>query len=166
VHIIQGDFVLAPGTANVAEILARAIDGCLEGSRAKGVQLTLASEVAANLPSVSVDPQRLEQAIANVIANAIGAAPAGSTVRASLHHEPGQVAIECGYPGKADVARMFDPFERGATPGEPAAWARALGCAISKAVAEGCGGTLDASLNGDATTVVMRLPTTSTIPPP
>jgi C4-dicarboxylate-specific signal transduction histidine kinase len=53
---------------------------------------------------------------------------------------------------------MFDPFDGGAKPGEPLGWALGLGRAISKGIAEACGGRVEASHNGASTIVVMRLP--------
>src|SRR5262249_43184855 len=95
-----------------------------------------------------------------VIANAIDAAPVGSAVRVWMRDEPtGKVAIGFRHEGKGvDVVRMFDPFERGATPGAPKAWELGLGRAISKGIAEACGGSIEASFDGEFTNIVMRLP--------
>jgi PAS domain S-box-containing protein len=159
VRILKGDFELEKLPADVTEIVARAVDSCHEQARSKGVDL--GSELANSARVVSVDPKRLQQAVTNMLANSIDAAPAGSAVRVWVRDEPtSEVAIGFCHAGKVvDLSRMFDPFERGATPGAPNEWALALGCVISKGIAEACGGRVEASLDGAGTSVVMRFPT-------
>ena len=72
----------------------------------------------------------------------------------------GEVEIGFRHEGKGvEIARMFDPFERGGAPGAPNEWALGLGRAISKGIAEACGGRVEASFDGEGTNVLMRLPT-------
>jgi signal transduction histidine kinase len=109
---------------------------------------------------VSVDGARLQQAVNNLIASAVSTAREGSTVGVWVRDEPGgEVAIGIRYEGNGnDVSRMFDPFDGGAKPGEPRGWALGLGRAISRGIAEACGGRVEASHDGVTTSVVMRLP--------
>jgi two-component system CheB/CheR fusion protein len=160
-RILNGDFEVAKVPANVTEIVARATDGCAEEARRKGVALE--RELAATARVVSVDPERLQQATTNLIANAIDAAPAGSAIRVWMSDEStGEIAIGFRYQGsRVNATRMFDPFEGGATPGAPNEWALGLGRAISKGIAEACGGSVKANFDGEGTSVVMRLPMAS-----
>jgi signal transduction histidine kinase len=160
-RILNGNFEVARVPTDVAEIVGRAVDGCLEEARSKGVALE--RELAAKASVAWVDPERLQQATTNLIANAIDAAPVGSAIRVWTSDEPtGEIAIGFRHEGsRIEVARMFDPFERGATAGAPNEWALGLGRAISKGIAESCGGTIEATFDGQRTSVVMRLPIAS-----
>jgi PAS domain S-box-containing protein len=158
VQILGGTFAVPRGPADATEILERAVDGCLADAGNNGVHVR--KELVATPRMVPVDAKRLEQAVTNLIASAVSAAHVGSTVVVSTRDEPdGKVAIGVRHHGNGDdVTRMFDPFEGGAKPGEPLAWALGLGRAISKGIAEACGGRVEASHNGDTTMVVMLLP--------
>jgi two-component system CheB/CheR fusion protein len=158
VQILGGTFAIPTGPADATDAVARAVHGCLADARTKGVRLS--TEVVATPRMVPVDTGRLRQAVTNLIASAVGAARAGSTIGVRLRDEPhGEIAIDVRHCGQgADGAPMFDPFDGGAKPGEPFAWALRLGRTISKGIAEACGGRVETLQDGEATSVVMRLP--------
>jgi signal transduction histidine kinase len=158
VQILGGTFTIPRGPANATELVERAVDACLADAGTKDVHLR--SELVATPRMVSVDPARLQQAVRNLIASAVSTAHAGSTVGIWMRDEPGgEIAIGIRHEGNGnEVSRMFDPFDGGAKPGEPRGWALGLGRAISKGIAEACGGRVDANHDGTATVVVMRLP--------
>jgi PAS domain S-box-containing protein len=157
-HIINGDFHLARKPVDATPIVARAADECAEPARQKGIALE--RELGATPHEVSADPERLQQAATRLMENAIDAAPVGSAVRVWIHGEPNDgITIGFRHQGQAvDVRRLFDPFERAETPVGPNAYELALGRAISKGIAEACGGSVEASFDGEGTSVVMRLP--------
>jgi PAS domain S-box-containing protein len=157
-RIINGDFHLATRPVDATPIVTRAIDECVEEARTKGVGLV--RELGPRAHVVSVDPERLQEAVARLIANAIDATPVGSAVRVSVGREArGEVVIGIRHHGKGiDVQRMFDPFERDEASGDSKAWELALGRAISKGIAEACGGGVEASFDGEGTSVLMRFP--------
>lgn len=118
-------------------------------------------EIAPTLPLVAVDPGLLERAIANLVANADVAAPAGTTIRvvgvrrgdavelSIIDHGPG-VATE-------DRERIFDPFQR---LGDTAAGTGVgLGLAVAKGIVSAMGGSLDVKdTPGGGLTMVVTLP--------
>jgi PAS domain S-box-containing protein len=159
VQILGGTFAIPTGSADVTQAVGRAIDACLAHAATRGVYMQ--KELVATPRIVPVDPARLQQAVTNLITSAVSSAQAGSTVGVWMRSETdGEVAIDVRHSGQRtiEVSRMFDPFDGGARPGEPFAWALGLGRAISKGIAEACGGRVEAIRDGESTSVVMRLP--------
>jgi signal transduction histidine kinase len=83
----------------------------------------LVVDVAENLPSVDADRDKLEDALTNLLSNAIRFSPDGGTVRVAAHEvkpspEGGQmleILVEDSGPGipAGDVANLFEPFYTG-----------------------------------------------------
>ncbi|HVS71379.1 MAG TPA: ATP-binding protein [Phycisphaerae bacterium] len=89
----------------------------------------LVVEVAENLPSIEADRDKLEDALTNLISNAIRFSPDGGTVRVAAHEvapalEAGggggagpmiEILVEDSGPGipAADLANLFEPFYTG-----------------------------------------------------
>jgi signal transduction histidine kinase len=83
----------------------------------------LVVDVAENLPSLDADRDKLEDALTNLISNAIRFSPDGGTVRVAAHEvKPGpeqghmlEILVEDSGPGipAADVANLFEPFYTG-----------------------------------------------------
>ncbi|HVX85661.1 MAG TPA: ATP-binding protein [Phycisphaerae bacterium] len=90
----------------------------------------LVVEVAENLPSIEADRDKLEDALTNLISNAIRFSPDGGTVRVAAHEvapapETGggaagagpmiEILVEDSGPGipAADLANLFEPFYTG-----------------------------------------------------
>jgi PAS domain S-box-containing protein len=160
-RIINGDFVIEREPADASAIVAASVDHFEGEARDAGVDL--AKDLTATACIVLVDPSRVRQAATSLIAHAIDAARSGSTVRVSVRDEPsGRVAIGVRYERRGtereDPARMFDPFERGATPTSPHGWPLGLGMAITKGIAEACGGDIVATPDDVGVDIVMRLP--------
>lgn len=117
------------------------------------------ASVAAGLPLVEGDPERLRQALDNLIGNAVGHSPAGTEVLVSVRAEAGRVLIAVvdrgeGIP-KDGLARVFEPGVRltDARPGS------GLGLAIVRAIAVAHGGTVEvASAPGQGATFTLVLP--------
>jgi K+-sensing histidine kinase KdpD len=158
VRIMNGDFAVARVPVDATKVVGRAVAGCMPD--AQGKRIDLEQELPSSARIVAVDPGRLRQAATSLVANAIDAAPMGSTVRVWVRDQPpSEVAIGFSHDGEqVEADRIFDPFERGATPGSPNAWGLGLGLAITKAIAEASGGSIEARFDGKATSVVMRLP--------
>jgi PAS domain S-box-containing protein len=158
-RIVNGDFKLEKRPVEVTQIVARAVDACLDEAGAKEIEVR--RELAATSCTAWVDPDRLQTAIASAISSAIDTAPAASVVRVwTGDGEAGQITIGVHREGQVvDPVSMFDPFERGVTPAAPAAWSLGLRLAIAKAVVEACGGSLEATSGTEGTDLVMQLPT-------
>lgn len=114
---------------------------------------------------VTHDARRLEQAVANVLANAVKFSPPGSAIEVGVTRADAKaiVVVRDAGPGIAprDLPHVFDRFYRGAehTPGVSGS---GLGLAIVKSIMEAHGGTVHiASVPGQGATVELALPITT-----
>ena len=152
----------------VSESLPRLIDELLpavaQPIRERHVDLEMA--VPAGLPQIRVDPMQVEQAILEIVSNALDAMPSGGRLRigafladgAGGDHGSRDIVVEVSDTGggiPADVlASVCEPFFTTRQEGT------GLGLAIAKRYVEQNGGRLEiASRPGEGTTVRLRLPT-------
>ena len=75
-------------------------------------------DLAENLPSIEADRDKLEDALSNLVSNAIRFSPDGGTVRIAAHEVVGdmlEILVEDSGPGipQADLANLFEPFYTG-----------------------------------------------------
>jgi two-component system sensor histidine kinase ChvG len=120
---------------------------------------------SAQLVVADADPDRLAQAVLNLMDNAISFSPPGSTVEINLGVPvPGFVRIEVADRGPGiHPATMEKVFERWYTdrPAEEAAYHTGLGLAIVKGIAEGYGGHVELKLReGGGSVFALEFPTT------
>jgi two-component system OmpR family sensor kinase len=115
--------------------------------------------VDADVPHVSGDPQRLRQALDNLIGNAVGHAPAGSEVLVSVRSAGSRVLLSVADQGEGipqhELARVFEPGVRltRARPGS------GLGLAIVRAIVDAHGGHVEIdSAAGQGATFTLALP--------
>ncbi|MBN1922817.1 MAG: HAMP domain-containing histidine kinase [Anaerolineae bacterium] len=75
--------------------------------------------LAPNLPTLAIDPDRLAQALGNIVSNAIKYTPPGGTITISavVSADTLQIAVQDSGPGIAseEQLRIFEPFYRGPT---------------------------------------------------
>jgi signal transduction histidine kinase len=151
----------------VSESLPRLIDELLpavaQPMRDQRVDLVMA--VPPGLPQVHVDPMQLEQAILEIVSNALDAMPGGGRLRIGAYladgaagSDPRDVVVEVSDTGGGIPAEVLpsvcEPFFTTRQEGT------GLGLAIAKRYVEQNGGRLEiASRPGEGTTVRLRLPT-------
>ncbi len=111
---------------------------------------------------VDGDPDRLRQALDNLIANAVGHSPAGGTVTVTARLEGGSVVIAVADEGEGiasdDLGRVFEPGVRltAARPGS------GLGLAVVHTIAHAHGGEVEVeSSPGQGATFRLVLPRAS-----
>lgn len=131
-------------------------------SQRKGI--TVAPIRADALPSISGDPNQLQELFLNLIANAIDAMEAGGALAVTLERGTAagrgpiiRVSIEDTGPGLSPelLARVFEPFFTTRS----AAGGTGLGLAIARRIAQDHGGTLRLeSAPGQGTRAVVELP--------
>lgn len=122
-----------------------------------------------NSQIVSADPDRISQALDNLLANAIRHSPEDSTVTIAI--QPGDGGIECsvgdvgtGIPAK-HLPFIFDRFYRVESSRDRNSGGTGLGLAIARALIRAHGGNIFAeSIEGKGTAITFRLPRTQTSP--
>jgi PAS domain S-box-containing protein len=134
---------------------------CAEAD-AKGIGLD--SELPENPIIVSVDPERINQAITNLVVNALFYTPEGGRVRVQLTVEESKadkhgviIRVQDNGPGIPDtlLPNIFLPFHRGSENNK----GTGLGLAIAKEVIDRHGGQISVeSLTGQGGNFVIRLP--------
>src|SRR5216110_4122586 len=153
-----------PLRESVRTLVEGALSGFAELLRQRGIELVLSFAEA--LPDVRVDPMRLEQALTEIVSNALDAMPppAGGRLeigtRAATGDAGGGVGIEitdsgCGIPPEI-LPNLCEPFFTTRSEGT------GLGLAIAKRYVEEAGGRLEiTSVVGRGTTVRIWLPVAS-----
>ena len=141
--------------------LARLVDDLGQAfmMEAQSRSIELKIVVSANAPLVC-DPRRVQQALGNLVGNALKLTPTGGEVVVSAEHDAGDVlfVVRDSGPGFAEgvAARLFEPFWRGPSPAERGA---GLGLAITKGIVEAHGGAISAdNAPGGGARVEVRLP--------
>jgi two-component system sensor histidine kinase BaeS len=139
----------------VLDAVVRSADGA---ATERGVSLRDASAADTELPILDVDPVRLQEAIGNLVANAIRHTPPGGsvTVTASLADPWLEIRVADTGPGIDPelLPRVFERFVTGAGSG-----GSGLGLAIARSLVEAHGGTLTVESTGrSGTTFCLRLP--------
>jgi signal transduction histidine kinase len=127
--------------------LLELVDECLEISAplARGKPLKLEKDVALDVPRISADRTKVKQVLLNLISNGIKFTPGGRVVvRARPEAQHVHVTVSDSGVGirKADLSRLFEPFERLENPLARQAGGTGLGLAISKKFVEIHGGQM------------------------
>ena len=133
--------------------------------REKGVALRFPSGVGAAGPVCAVDPDRLSQAVINLLSNALKFTPAGGAVEvrvaagtqgAEIHVTDTGIGID-----PKDLPRVFERFYRADSSRSRATGGSGIGLSIVRAIVEAHGGSVDASSEpgkGSEFLVILPLP--------
>lgn len=102
------------------------------------------------LESISVDPKRIRQVIANLLSNAIRYTPTSGRIEISIHGAEGEVEVYVSDTGPGispeDLPRLFERFYRG-DPARNRSGGSGLGLAIARRWVEAHGGRIWAENN-------------------
>jgi len=147
-----------PRPDDLAETLRRAVAANRPAATTKGVVLLL------DAPPLLVahDPPRLEQALGNIVSNAVKFSPPGGTVDARLYALPGEALVEIADRGRgipaAEAPHVFERFYRGKDANRGGEGS-GLGLAIAKAIVDAHDGVIVLeSTPGRGTTMRLMLP--------
>ena len=125
-------------SADVGTIARDALS--LSEARARHRNIALNAEIPMGLPAVSVDPDRLQRVILNLLDNAIKFTPGGGQVTLSITEGPRELEVAVRDTGRGmsrhEQARAFEPYYRGADGGT------GLGLPIARAIVEAHGGRM------------------------
>lgn len=126
----------------------------LAGLGASDVRLEECPDVA-----IDADPQRLGQAVLNLVINAKRHTPQGTVVRVAARVDRGEVLIAVSDDGPGIdpslAERVFEPFVKGA---DSVSDSVGLGLAVVRAIARAHGGTVAMVTGPSGTEVTIRLP--------
>jgi signal transduction histidine kinase len=139
---------------DVAELVGEAVDAANAGGG------EVVRSVAAELPFVNGDRDRLRQVLSNLIDNAVKFSPAGGAVEVEATASNGSVHVAVTDHGEGIAPEhqelIFEQFGRVSGTGKPGT---GLGLYISRAIAEAHGGTLAvSSAPGRGSTFTLTLP--------
>ena len=125
---------------------------------AADAEVRLAVEMPDDLPLVDCDPLRIQQVVANLVANALRYAPRGSAVAIAGEASPAAVTISITDSGPGIAPDVLPHlFERFAKSGDSRG--SGLGLAIARQLVEAHGGSIRAERpSGGGTTIAFELP--------
>ncbi len=142
---------LARARVAVARLFARAAERHESALDERGVELRTHVDPGAEL--VAGDERRLEQAVQNLVANAVRHTPRGGRISLSAAPQDGRVSIVVTDTGPGippdHLAHIFDRFYRVEPARDSASGGSGLGLSIVRAVVERHGGRITASNNLD-----------------
>jgi len=163
----ERQLLLNPEPVGISSLVDAAVAAQRERFRAAGVGLS--SSVERGTPAVTVDPDRIQEVLGNLLDNAVRHTPPGGTVevsaRAGEHHAQRAALIEVSDTGAGfaseDAERIFDRYER-ASDSEGSG----LGLTIARAIVEAHHGTLTAYSvgTGKGAVFTMTIPASSDRP--
>ncbi|RYF98316.1 MAG: sensor histidine kinase KdpD, partial [Caulobacteraceae bacterium] len=131
---------------------------------------TVARDFPAELSMVKADPSLLEQALVNILENAIAYSPDGSAIEVAAYEDRGNVVISIEDEGRGiptpELERVFEKFRRMEEATDRGKGA-GLGLAISKGFVEAMGGRIAAASpihDGRGTRILISLPKETSMP--
>lgn len=153
---------IEPREVDLCDVLRHAIDDVRSTHPRRSVELDAEAEVRGWW-----DPDRIEQAVVNLVLNALAHGAAESAVRVRPRAAASEVTIEVWNAGPAipddQIEALFQPFRRGRHAGGTGL---GLGLHLVREVARAHGGTVDVVSDPSAgTTFRVRLPRASSPPP-
>lgn len=145
-----GELRLERQPANIARLLDLAIERFQPQCQQKGVTLT--GDIAADLPELEVDADRVSQIMNNLIGNALRYTPTGGEIAIQAARAPGQkkgavISVSDTGSGIApeDMPWVFDRFYRADPSRARASGGTGLGLAIVRKLVEAHGGSVSAA---------------------
>jgi PAS domain S-box-containing protein len=164
-RIISGKLRLDVERVDLAAVLRNAVDAVQPTADAKDIRLQTILDPEAS--AVSGDPDRLQQVIWNLLANALKFTPKGGTVRAQLRRDGSEAEIVVEDTGQGIAADflpyVFDRFRQAEAMPDRTKAGLGLGLAIVRHLVEQHGGTVTAHSDGRdrGASFVIRIPIAS-----
>jgi two-component system OmpR family sensor kinase/two-component system sensor histidine kinase BaeS len=131
-------------------------------SQATAQQVTLPAEIAADLPPIEIDPDRMRQTIGILISNALRYTPPQGSITVTARSDRARVTIEVTDTGSGiapeDLPNVFERFYRADKSRSRESGGSGLGLAIARSIVEAHGGSIEArSEAGQGTTISLVL---------
>jgi len=158
-----GGMAMRRERADVEQLFARV--GARHERELTKRQIALTSRVDASARSILGDPDRLEQAMQNLAANALRHTPDGGEIRLTAERRGGEVVVTVrdngsGIPSE-HLPLIFDRFYKADTSRKAMGGGSGLGLSIVKAIVESHGGTIGVR-NDNGAVFEIRLPSSAT----
>jgi PAS domain S-box-containing protein len=148
--IVSGKMSINLEKTDLAAVARTAIDGVAESAQQKGVEILVDFEP--KLPLVSADPERLRQAISNLLDNAIKFTATAGQVRIGLHRRSDRASIQVQDTGSGIDAsflpRLFERFSQADQSMTRSTGGLGLGLSIAHSIVEAHRGTIRAKSAG------------------
>ena len=126
-------------------------------------QVQLDGKVSVHLDPVSIDAQKIERVLMNLISNAIRHTPEGGQVMIDARRSSSDVCVSVSDNGEgiagSDLSHVFDRFYRGEKSRSRARGGAGLGLAIAKGIVEAHSGSIEVTSEvGQGTRFLFTLP--------
>jgi two-component system sensor histidine kinase BaeS len=162
-EIDAGQVIARREDTSLDELVARCVRRIEPVARAHDIDLAV--DVSPDAVMRDVDPDKLERALTNVLANAAKFTPDGGdiTVRGWSENGSGPAVVRCAVTNSGssisadDLPRVFDRFFRGDRARRTASGS-GLGLSITRELVELNGGTVDARSGEEGVTFTVSLP--------
>lgn len=155
VRLNRGIFRIETRPVDLRECLREVVDETTTAHPDRDIQLEAPKSIRGDW-----DPDRLMQALSNVLRNAVSYSPPDTTVRVRVEDHDAEVRIHVTNAGPRipheRLARLFEPFGR--EPRERRSTGLGLGLFIVRGIARAHGGDATIESTAVGTTVTIRLP--------
>lgn len=161
-RIISGKLQLEISPTQLKDVVTAAIQSVLPAAQAK--RITIESDLEARLPAIPADSSRLQQAVWNLLTNAVKFTPAGGHICVTLRREASNVKIVVSDTGQGMSADfmpfLFTRFRQADSSTTRRHGGLGIGLALVKQLAELHGGSVTASSpgQGQGSTFIIELP--------
>jgi two-component system sensor histidine kinase BaeS len=157
---VLGKLELNRAPVQLGEWLVSTLSPWEAAARQKGLAWEV--DVSHDLPLVRIDPDRMAQAIGNIVSNAIKFTPAGGKVSIDVRSESGQLCIQVADTGPGiplnEQEKIFQPFIRGSQ-GRRIVEGMGLGLSIAREIVVAHGGDIKLeSTPGAGSRFVLQIP--------
>jgi signal transduction histidine kinase len=165
-QVEAGEFNMQLDKLSANELLKSTQERFARRASQSGIALELR---ASPLPQINADGRRMEQALANIVDNAVRHTPRGGRVTLSSLAQNGNVRLSIHNTGSVipseALSHVFDRFYQADPSGARADGNTGLGLAITKEIVEAHGGAVEASSSAaTGTSFVITLPATADTP--
>ena len=155
----HGGVVLQPRLFDIGRLFENVAKRHERAAQTKSVTIRIDG---AQADQVNADPDRIEQAIENLVANALRHTPPGGTITLSAAQTDGVVTLAVSDTGSGIAAEhlphVFDRFYKGDASRAAESTGSGLGLSITKAVIERHGGTISVTSAPGRTKFTILLP--------
>ncbi len=161
--IEQGKFRLETNLFDPGTMVEEVVIGPQARAQSRG--LTLRTEIAAGLPTISADKKRLAQVLNNLLENAVRHTPRGGTVLVRVARDGGAVRFAVADNGDGiaagELSKIFESFYQGA--GTSSGGRLGLGLSISREIVHSHKGRIwvESAGQGKGATFLFTIPVSS-----